>query len=278
MDIRFRHFIFTRFLCESFGQTDEQLLSEDRIRYHMCVLKSNFIKTLENQTNQDFEVVIVVHDDLDSKYVEQLENIDTSLDIYVIKRKDIDDFIRTIDTREYDYVILSRQDDDDFLKKNVVQDTQDAIQLCTNGVLCYGYTNGYIGFSWIDKVVNMNVRYKCGHFSCMQSFIFDCHRAPILQSTLFARLTDVEDILRNICEQNNIEFSLDTNIKVGPNGMYIWYRHSDTGTKIHERYDSEEFVQRYGEAEQKCCKEYGVYKKWYDQEGVSIDKSEFGWK
>lgn len=276
--MKIKHYIITRFLSVNFTRTTEELLTPEHIQYHMNLLKHNFLKTLENQTCKDFEIVIEVHDELKEEYIKELQSIPSSLKIHVVRRKDASEFINSFDKTQYDYCIVSRLDDDDFVRKDIVADTVSHVCDCENGILCYGYIKGYIGFDWTDKIVDMpDVRYACGHFSCMQSYIYDLRKISDITDVANCNHTNVGNYLEQVCSSHGLTFDKEANFMVGPEHMYVWYRHGDTGTMFHPRYDSEDFKKKQGEVEQQFCKKYGVYKKWFDKEGVCINKADFGW-
>ena len=57
--MRIKHIIMIRFL--SVQLNTKNILSDDLIDYRLKYVKNNLIPTLNNQTNQDFEVMFLVH-------------------------------------------------------------------------------------------------------------------------------------------------------------------------------------------------------------------------
>lgn len=57
--MRIKHIVMIRFL--SVQLNTKNILSDDLIDYRLKYVKNNLIPTLNNQTNQDFEVMFLVH-------------------------------------------------------------------------------------------------------------------------------------------------------------------------------------------------------------------------
>ena len=112
--MKIKHFIITRFFSQNFEKTNEELFSEKFLSNGFKLVKKNFIKTLENQTNKNFEVIIMIHNDIDIDKIKPLYDIESSFKISIIRKKDIDKYISEFyDT--FDFIITTRLDYDDFV-------------------------------------------------------------------------------------------------------------------------------------------------------------------
>ena len=109
---------------------------------------SNLIPSLNNQTNLDFELMILINPEwkvtrlyeLQQKFEEQKLNFQYR---FMPHDKCMENYMLNV-WKQNDIVILSRIDDDDFANKFSVQDTRDVLEANSDSdiVLC-GYNSGY---------------------------------------------------------------------------------------------------------------------------------------
>lgn len=224
---KIKHFIVTRFLCVDWGYGD-MVFRDDFIHYHAQLLKNNFFKTLENQTNHNFEIVIKIHDDIELDKLKEIQNIDTTLSYRLLRRSQLDDYLNNYDYTGYDYCIVSRLDDDDFVRKDLVQDIQNQTVNC-NSIYLYGYNLGYAAFNDNDKIVEFERPYKQGHFSPLQSYIFNLRKVHHIISPYSVIHDCCLRYFVNYCKDNNVVFDKSKDIKWGTDRCFIWYRHKYNG-------------------------------------------------
>lgn len=225
--MRIKHFILTRFLSVNWGFGD-LVFNPEFIHYHAELLKNNFFKTLENQTNRDFEIVIKIHDDIDLNKLKEIQNIDTPLKYTLIRRADTDKFLNSYDYTNYDYCIVSRLDDDDFVRKDLIQDIQNQVSKC-NSIYLYGYNRGYAAFDDSNKVVEFERSYKQGHFSPLQSYIFNLSKTKNIISPYSIMHDSCLRFFTSYCKENKLEFNKNNDIGWGQDRCFIWYRHKYNG-------------------------------------------------
>lgn len=125
------HIVITRFLSGQFR--DINVLSADVINERLEYLVKNTIKTLNNQTNLDFEFLLLVNPGLDISTIKKIEDrihSEGNLNYKVsIMPHENNAYFKFIESRwnSCDYLVLSRIDDDDFVTRNAVQDVRELI-------------------------------------------------------------------------------------------------------------------------------------------------------
>ena len=155
---RIKHFVIIRFFSWQDPNYPHDVLDVDFLSKQLVFVKNNAFKTLENQTNKNFELVFIVNPKLfeDAKYefiFSTLQEAKT-LQIRIVKTNEgcsqernlqSDELSQLIKKAydEYDFVIQSQTDFDDFVYKGIIADTQSKVEEC-DSILGYGYGNGYI--------------------------------------------------------------------------------------------------------------------------------------
>lgn len=141
---KIKHYIIIRFYNENFNVIPlERMLDFDFLNAAANLLKNNCLVSLENQTNKNFEVIIIINDLIkdDHKIYSVLNNLNCSFPIHIMKKNDMNLLINNIN--DYDYVITTRIDHDDFAKNTAVEEIQNLVK---NEIkypyLIYGYQNG----------------------------------------------------------------------------------------------------------------------------------------
>lgn len=233
-----KHFIITRFFSDKFGKTQDDMLSflnEETLQNGFTLLKNHFIKTLQNQTNKNFEIVILIYNELSLQNVSFLNEIKCDNKINIIHSKDLNKFIYNFYNN--DLVIQTRLDYDDFVHKNCVQDVQLSA-LDTNYLKVYGLNNGCsmsddeICYFHRPKYVNPNF----GFFSCFETLIINTknYKKPI---NIYGCEQHTKICKTLVCEYK--KFGLDnksqvqTEIDKDEKTKYIWYRHDNAVSLMH---------------------------------------------
>lgn len=227
--MKLKHFIVTRFLSTDFGCYGDMLFDPAFIHYNATLLKNNFFKTLENQSTHNFEVIIIIHDDIQLDLLKEIQHIETPLKYTLVRKSDLAGFLNDYDFSGYEYCILSKLDDDDFIKYNVVEQTQKKCR-DVDYIHVFGYNHGYAAFEDSKRIVEFQSRFKTGHFSAMQSFIFNLKTTSKIFSPYEAKHTDVFPLIKQYCAENGITFDEHKMISWGEERSFIWYRHKNTGT------------------------------------------------
>lgn len=155
---KIKHFIFMRFFSFEDPNYPYDIFDVDFLSKQLVIAKNHALKSLENQTCKNFDLVFIVHEKffLDKKYEFIFSTLkeSTSLPIKFMKmplglpnkwtkykKTDIPRLIKEA-ANDYDFVIQSRMDFDDFLYKDGIADTQSKVNEC-DSILAYGYCKGY---------------------------------------------------------------------------------------------------------------------------------------
>lgn len=237
------HYIITRFFDRPLGKfKDEDLLSSKMLDMGIDLLNANLLKSLENQSCNQFALILMIHDNLAKKnpnIFEKLEQIKKqhSFSIKLACKNQLNDFIAISSgcTKR----VISRVDYDDLLLNAVIEDTQEfARKHQKNVVSIYGYNNGW---TWRDDnhwLYETDKKYGfAGHFSALQSVILDVCKARTLNQDKFDVLSKlmpyiwdhsscmsyVKKLPSNI--QQYIEMKYNLNLRA-----YVWMRHANTGS------------------------------------------------
>lgn len=240
MNHKITHYIITRFMNNMNLGYGAKIFDKEILRDSSKYLNYNLIKSLENQTDLNFELLVVIHDNNDSDFIKSL--IKTSLVFHVIKNKDLNNYIRKHITG--DFLITTRIDYDDFIKNNAVSECKqkfvDFFNVNYNTLFC---VNGYhSGLSCVDtKFYVMNKHYSSGGF--FSAFVSLCYNLKCLTSPddivsvyflgdhtkLFKGIENLICHL-NIHDCKNITKYIDD--KETEKYNYIWYRHKNTGSEL----------------------------------------------
>lgn len=157
---RIKHYIITRFnnayACKEMPKED--FLSEYHLRKKIEMFKNFTLKSLKSQTNQNFTDLLLVHDDIPRVIYDELSSLIKDYNnIKLLKNKEIDsrlnytagllsatisNYIRkTLDVKQYDFLITSRFDYDDMLYNHAVEDIHNSINENTL-IKYFGFRNG----------------------------------------------------------------------------------------------------------------------------------------
>jgi len=245
-----KHFVITRFLSEDFGHSKEDMFSEEWISKGIHMLKKHFIPTLENQTNHNFENIIIIHDEVPMERIKELYSLESFIKCNIVRNSNIDDFINKYKDK-CDVMITSRFDWDDNINKCVVDDIQNFIISNPNKFILYGLNNGCtIIDGETEAFFKPKIRCentKCGFWSAMITYS--------MPNSLCERFYNVYDIGNHTMIINNIRENYNTfgikdisNLIVHMDDSeeikYLWVRHdfSESVMRSNSWHSSNDFV------------------------------------
>lgn len=227
-----KHFIFSDFFPAQVPDYLYNVLAPNFLKAQLPLAK-NILKSLENQTNKDFETVFIANpkyfDNPKYEFVFSTLQDFTTLPLKFIKPADVPALLKDA-YENYDFVIQSRMDFDDFIYKDAVVDTQSKVD-AGKDMLTYGYGKGYIYSKNELYVFLPNERSyltnNVGYFSAFYSLILKSSFAKTLPIIWVKSLIHDRTItkLKEIFEKNNIEFPEGVYQKnISDNGI-IYFRH-----------------------------------------------------
>ena len=258
-----KHIIITRFLCTNFnGISDDKLLSNENIKYHFDLLKSNLLRSLSAQTTKNFELVILIHRNL-KKYNKStllsLQQLKYDFPIKLMVVSDLRDYVYGF-YKNHDRVITSRIDLDDFISHNVIEE----LQKYSEGVqkIClYGFKDGFTmqmnndGRHLYYMKPSSYAKKEIGYLAILLSLIVNTSSIKVPCTILDTK--DHTDCI-TFLKQNPQKFGLDVidfkhyhyvNYAENQTYTYIYYRHNKSdsvrcGQKI-DQYNDVEIKEKY---------------------------------
>ena len=191
-------------------------------------LANNALRSLENQTNKNFEVYFCLHGKAfsDKKYdfiSATLSNF-TTLPLTFIKGDSRQSLVDSA-LKEFDFVIQSRMDLDDFIWKDAVADTQDKINECED-ILSYGYCRGY-QYIYGELYPHYKEWGGKGHINIFQSLILKSvtlGKLPPLSMASFYHHT-FKTMLEEYLTKHGVAFSESMFKQDLTTNAYIYFRH-----------------------------------------------------
>ena len=226
-DKTIKHFIFSRFFPIQNRIYPYDVLDPDFLSKQIALAKSNVFKSLENQSNKNFDIVIIAHEKVFSnkkyEFIFKEFQEGTTLSLKFIKAKEQSLLVKEA-MNEYDFVIYSRMDLDDFIFKDAVEDTQNKVSECEN-VLAYGYNRGYT-YVWGELYPHCWLFSNRGHHSILQSLIWESSFAKNLPfMSIFSGHPKIKLVLKKFLEDNGVEFSESMFQQSKATNAYIYFRH-----------------------------------------------------
>lgn len=224
---KIKHIIATRFLCFE-GNLGDKVLSKEYIDMGLHLMSDYLIPTLENQTNQNFELVVLVHPKLNlGAYKRKFLAMSDKLHIEVVRFNKFDEYVAEA-AKDAENLIISRIDYDDLVWNGAVADAQSRIGKAP--LYIYGYNRGY---AWKEGDASIMAFYqeykKRGHMSIFQSAIV---------KTSVSELVGIHPYKWNhtkpmeALEARGIKPSL---VKFEPNytkDAFVWVRHENTSSGL----------------------------------------------
>lgn len=238
-DKTLKHFIIVRFFERKVDGYVHDIFDVDFVSACVLLAKNNLLRSLENQTNKNFEIIFLVNDEylLDEKYkfiFTELQN-GITVPIKFMKSNTMRQLIKEA-YNDYDFVIQSRMDYDDFVYKDAVADTQAKVDEC-NSILAYGYNKGYTYFNgelypFYDLYLRKGTDRQGGHSAVFHSVILKSEFAKQLPYVGAYSLdhTNVKSKLKELLEKNGGTFSEDMYQYNASDNALIFFRHDATST------------------------------------------------
>ena len=228
-DKTIKHFVVVRFFPKQNANYPYSIFDVDFLSKQL-VLAKNILKSLENQTNINFELFFSLNKKhfSDKKYAfifSTLRDTTTLPITFVAWRSGKIKSLVQDAYNNYDFVIQSRMDFDDFIYKDAVEDTQNKIAECEN-VLSYGYCKGYMYFNG-DLYSRLALFNEIGHIGIFQSLIMKSSFAKNLPfaSAYLGGHHKIKLALKSFLEKNGVEFSENMFQQNTSTNAYIYYRH-----------------------------------------------------
>lgn len=162
--MKIRHIVSTRFLA--WGSEQE---SNEEYRNHVTdTLLNNFIKTLQNQTTNNYECVIITREE----NIEYISSIMFPIPVKIFTSDGLRNEIKE-HLSEYNYIIHTNCDYDDFFYKDNLQIIKDSIKPNTTFKM-YGFVKGVTLVDGEMEAHLFTPPYigKDGFFSCCTSIIY----------------------------------------------------------------------------------------------------------
>lgn len=121
-----KHFIIIRFYCYDMTSRDV-IFNYDFLKRQLEVFCEFTLKSLQNQTNKNFEILLLIHNELplENKIYENLNELKYQ-NVNFIYLKDLNQYIYD-NSKLFDYVITTRLDNDDLIYNNAVNDIQNIV-------------------------------------------------------------------------------------------------------------------------------------------------------
>ena len=206
-----KHYVIIRFYCVDMYNIGLEKLFNNNLLDAAKIFEKYTLKSLENQTNKNFEIILVIHNKINYDHIaiSYLHNIKSNLKIHIVRYKDVHDFIRN-NLNNKKYLITSRIDHDDLIYNQAVEEIQNKC----NNIDCY--YNGY------DKVITMiNDDYKNtykfypdykgnGSISIFQSLIINMDKInKIITIYDLGNHAKQKDNFKNLFYNNNLIYKDD---------------------------------------------------------------------
>jgi hypothetical protein len=178
--MKIKHFVITRFLCSNFrGISDCELLNNKNLELHYNLLNAHLLKSLEAQTTTDFELIILIHENLNIYNKQMFDNVyelKSSFPIKVMFLSELKNYIYNF-YNTYDFIITSRIDLDDFIAHNAIEKLHNYCK-CVDNFCLYGFADGctlyYNETKKENEIYYMPQRYKdVGFLAILMSLIIN---------------------------------------------------------------------------------------------------------
>ena len=237
-DKMIKHFVFMRFFNRQVPYYPYDVLDVDFLSKQLVVVNNAF-RTLENQTNKNFELIFLVHEKFlaEKKYEFIFTTLrdSTILPLKFIKVKDYPLLVEDA-FNGHDFVIQSRLDFDDFIRKDTIADTQSKVDVCDK-IFAYGYCKGYT-YVLSELYPYFNSYRNIGHHSILQSFIMKSsfaknlpfigiHNLPGIYNNMYNKYishVSIKTSLKEFLENNGIAFSEDMFQQNTSTNAFIYFR------------------------------------------------------
>ena len=229
-DKTLKHFVISRFFTYQNPQYPHDVSDVNFLKTQLPLVK-NMLRSLENQTNKDFETVFIFTNKVAAdpeKYGAIFSALkeSTSLPLKLLGTTACAEMVKN-SFNEYDYVIQTRMDFDDFVYKNAVADTQSKVSECDT-MLVYGYCKGY-RYIYGELYPHYVLWNGNGHHSVFQSLILNSSFAKKMPLLFIERFhhDNFKLMLKKFLEDNKIEFQFSDDMlqQNTSDNAYIYYNH-----------------------------------------------------
>lgn len=228
-----KHFVITRFLAFDFQNT-HLIENKEYIEFCFEKLQTNFIATLNNQTNKNFEIIILTSKMFFDLVKQRLPKSNNKITVILFDEnyKELNDFLKQY--KCYNHIITTNLDYDDFLLNTAIERIQKAC--CENTTFkLFGFQNG----------VTMDDKFNCYRFIrtwngklglMSQGLSLICKSDNLYNLYDLGKLGD-HTLYKIVIEKNKKHFNLekldDDFFDFDKKDCYfIWYRHSFSGTTV----------------------------------------------
>lgn len=260
-----KHYIIIRFYCvDMYNIGLEKLFNNENLLNAAKTFEKYTLKSLENQTNKNFEIILMIHNEISQEHISisYLSNIKSDIKMHLVRFKDINGFIKDNLSNEK-YLITTRIDHDDLIYNMAVEEIQAK---CTDDIDCY-----YNGYDKVITMINSDYKNACkfypdykgnGSISIFQSLIINRDKinetitiydlgSHTSQKEKFKEIFGVNNLMYNEkyfnvshLEDSGIYIKHDFNISVlkNPGFKKKWHR-----SNIQINQPKEWFIKRFGE-------------------------------
>ena len=224
---KIRHFVEVRFFPSQDTKYLYNILSRQFLKMQLPLV-DNLFRSLENQTNKNFEVVFIMNpaffESKNYQFIFSHLKGATTLPVSFVLSGSLIPFI-TNAVYENDFVIQTRMDFDDFVYKDAVADTQSKVEECSK-IMIYGYCKGYSYFDgeMLPYFHNYN---GVGHHSIFQSVIMKSSfiKNLPLRTAYFGSHSKVKNRLSGYVSKYGYKFSEDMFQQNTSANAFIYFRH-----------------------------------------------------
>ena len=189
-----KHILITRFFPFQVNGYTRDIKSPEFLRSQAKIFKNNLLSSIENQSNKDMTLVIIVNDESYrnpeiAKIINGLKEA-SPIETIILPLRDMDGTLNSFSKdskfkaylngylNDFDYLIESRTDFDDFFHSNASQRVKDIIrQNQPNGIILHGYCRGitYISNNDIYEFDYFkDGKKRSGHWAIFTSMIINC--------------------------------------------------------------------------------------------------------
>lgn len=270
-DKTIKHFVIVRFFERKVTGYIHDIFDLNFVSERVLLAKNNLLKSLENQTNKNFDIIFLVNDKYlsDEKYrfiLNELQDVIT-ISLRFMKSTEVRELIKDA-CNNYDFVIQSKIDYDDFVYKNAVAETQSKIAEC-DSVLAYGYCKGYVYFNGeVYPFYDLYKQLGMAHSAVFQSLILKSEFASKLPyMNLYGFIHNrIKVQLKDFLEKNNIIFSENMFQQNDFDNAIIFFRHDATETNKGKPYTKDNVPGRVRGKKLLTTEETGITKQYLEDE------------
>lgn len=122
----YKHFVVTRFFNDDTMRLGKRVFDKDVLDKGIYLLKKIVFSSLNNQTDKNFEWIILIHENVNKEYIKPLYDLKADFPIHIILNEEYKKMLDAC-AKEYKYIINSRIDDDDAIYDGAVAFTHSFI-------------------------------------------------------------------------------------------------------------------------------------------------------